>query len=89
MARLTVSEQGEVTLRKEDLEYLGIQPGGELEVDLLPNGRLELHSVRLNRPPGLPIQSVFGILARKTTKVATLDEIQEATEKGWAGLLCE
>lgn len=33
------------------------------------------------------IADFFGCLAGKTTKVATLEEIQRATEDGWAGLV--
>jgi hypothetical protein len=36
------------------------------------------------RPTGI-IDDFIGILAGKTKKVATLEEINEAIERGWAG----
>ena len=43
---LTVTSKGQVTLRKELLAHLGIQPGQRLEVEVLPDGRLELHAAQ-------------------------------------------
>jgi hypothetical protein len=40
--------------------------------------------VTQSKPTG-KIDSFFGLLAAKTTKVATLEEINEAAELGWAG----
>ena len=83
MATLTVTAKGQITFRKELLKHLGIQPGDKVEVDLLPEGRASLHAAR---PTG-DISRLIGCLAGKTTKVATLEEIQKAIEKGWAGEL--
>ncbi len=83
MATLTVTARGQVTFRKEVLQHLGIQPGDKIELDLLPNGRAAL---RAARPTGT-IDQVFGLLAGKTGKVATLEEIADTIEKGWAGEL--
>jgi AbrB family looped-hinge helix DNA binding protein len=81
MTTLTVTSRGQVTFRKDVLEHLGIRPGERIELDKLPDGRVAL---RAKRPSG-KIADLFGILAGKTKKVATLEEIKEATEKGWAG----
>jgi AbrB family looped-hinge helix DNA binding protein len=81
MTTLTVTAKGQVTLRKDLLRHLGVEPGEKLEVDKLPDGRL---SVRAARPTG-SIDKLFGLLAGKTTKVATIEEINEAIEAGWAG----
>jgi len=83
MATLTVTARGQVTFRKEVLQHLGIEPGGKIELDLLPDGRAALKAAR---PTGT-IDQLFGLLAEKTTKVATLEEIADAIEKGWAGEL--
>jgi len=80
MATLTVTARGQVTFRKDVLQHLGIEPGGRIEVDLLPDGRA---SLRAARPAGT-VDAFLGLLAGKTTKVATLDEIAEATANGWA-----
>ncbi len=83
MATLTVTARGQVTFRKDVLQHLGIEPGGKIEVDLLPNGQATLKAAR---PTGT-IQGFLGLLAGKTTKVATLEEIEETIIKGWSGQL--
>lgn len=42
MTTLTVTARGQVTFRKDVLKHLGIQPGGKIRLDLLPDGRAEL-----------------------------------------------
>ena len=42
MTTLTVTTRGQVTFRKDVLKHLGIQPGGKIRLDLLPDGRAEL-----------------------------------------------
>jgi bifunctional DNA-binding transcriptional regulator/antitoxin component of YhaV-PrlF toxin-antitoxin module len=82
MAKLTVTARGQVTFRKEILQHLGVKPGSKIELDLLPDGR---GVIRAAEPTG-KIQDFFGILAGKTKKVATIEEMNEAAERGWAGL---
>jgi bifunctional DNA-binding transcriptional regulator/antitoxin component of YhaV-PrlF toxin-antitoxin module len=81
MATLTVTARGQVTFRKDVLQHLGIEPGEKIELDLLPDGRGLL---RAARPTGT-IDGFVGLLAGRTQKVATLDEISAATAQGWAG----
>ena len=81
MATLTVTAKGQVTFRKDVLQHLGIKPGEKIELDLLPDGRGLLKAAR----PGGTIEGFFGLLAGRTKKVATIDEINEATAQGWAG----
>ena len=81
MPTLTVTARGQVTFRKDVLQHLGIEPGEKIEVDKLPDGRVAL---RAARPTGT-IDDFIGLLAGKTRKVATLDEINEAAAAGWAG----
>jgi bifunctional DNA-binding transcriptional regulator/antitoxin component of YhaV-PrlF toxin-antitoxin module len=81
MAILTVTARGQVTFRKEVLQHLGIKPGEKIELDLLPNGRGVLKAAK---PTGT-IRSFIGLLADRTKKVATIEEINEAAARGWAG----
>lgn len=81
MATLTVTARGQVTFRKDVLNHLGIQPGDKIELDKLPDGRLELRAAR----PAATIDSFIGVLAGKTDKVLTIEEINEAIASGWAG----
>ncbi len=81
MTTLTVTARGQVTFRKEVLQHLGIGPGQKIELDLLPDGRALL---RAARPTGT-IDGFVGLLAGRTKKVATIEEINEATAQAWAG----
>lgn len=81
MTRLTVTAKGQVTLKKEVLQHLGIKPGDKIELDLLPDGRGLIKSAR----PTATIKDFIGLLAGRTKKVATIEEINEATAQGWAG----
>ncbi|MFZ0569033.1 MAG: AbrB/MazE/SpoVT family DNA-binding domain-containing protein [Rhodomicrobium sp.] len=81
MTTLTVTARGQVTFRKDVLQHLGIEPGEKIELDKLPDGRVMLRAAR----PAGKIEGFLGLLAGKTKKVATLDEIDEAAAAGWAG----
>ena len=81
MTTLTVTARGQVTLRKEVLQHLGIKPGGKIELDLLPDGRGILKAARLTGT----IDDFVGLLAGRTKKAATIEEINEAAAQGWAG----
>lgn len=83
MITLTVTAKGQVTLKKDLLRHLGVEPGQKIEVDALPDGQL---SVRAAQRKG-SWKEVYGMLADKTDKVATIEEMNEAIRKGWAGLL--
>jgi bifunctional DNA-binding transcriptional regulator/antitoxin component of YhaV-PrlF toxin-antitoxin module len=81
MTILTVTARGQVTFRKDVLQHLGIKPGDKIELDLLPDGR---GLFKAARPTGT-IADFVGLLAGRTKKVATIEEINEATAQGWAG----
>jgi len=81
MTTLTVTSRGQVTFRKKIMQHLGIKPGEKIELDLLPDGRGVIRAAR----PGGTINHFIGLLAGKTKKVATIEEINEAAERGWAG----
>lgn len=80
MTTLTVTARGQVTFKKEVLQHLGIKPGEKIELHLLPDGRGMLKAAR----PSGTIEGFFGLLAGRTKKVATIEEINEATSQGWA-----
>jgi len=79
---LTVTAKGQVTLRKEVLRHLGVAPGQKIEVDMLPNGHLELRAAK----PAGSIENFFGCLHRPGTKPLTIEEINEIAAQGWAGV---
>ena len=79
---LTVTSKGQVTLRKELLAHLGIQPGQRVDVEVLPGGRLELHAEQATGS----IHGFIGLLAGQSTRRASLADLNEAAASGWAGL---
>ncbi|MBI2739758.1 MAG: AbrB/MazE/SpoVT family DNA-binding domain-containing protein [Rhodospirillales bacterium] len=80
MGTLTVTAKGQVTLRKDLLEHLGVQPGDKITVDKLPDGRIE---VKAARPAGA-ISDVFNFLKRKKGVSLSIEEINRIAARGWA-----
>lgn len=81
MATLTPTSKGQVTLRKGILHHLGIKPGDKIQLDLLPEGKAVLKAAR----PAGPMSNFVGLLANKTGKVASIEEINQAAAESWAG----
>jgi bifunctional DNA-binding transcriptional regulator/antitoxin component of YhaV-PrlF toxin-antitoxin module len=81
MTTLTVTVRGQVTFRKKVMQHLGIKPGGKIELDLLPDGQ---GIIRAARPAGT-IDGFLGVLSGRTKKIATIEEMNEAAARGWAG----
>jgi bifunctional DNA-binding transcriptional regulator/antitoxin component of YhaV-PrlF toxin-antitoxin module len=81
MPSLAVTAKGQITLKRDLLRHLGIQPGERIDIEKLPGGALRIHAAR---PTGT-VHDFFGILAGKTDKVATIEEMNEAAAAGWAG----
>ena len=89
MARLTVTDKGEVTLDRECLDLIHAKPGDKLDVVAMPGGTLRIEPAR-PEPKGEPgekrgLEAFFGALKGKTDVHLTIDEIQEEIEKAWAG----
>ena len=74
MRTLTITAHGQVTFRKDVLQHLGVQPGGKIEVHKFPDGKIALTAAR---PKGT-IDKLIGLLAGRTSKIATLAEIGQA-----------
>ncbi|MBB6193641.1 bifunctional DNA-binding transcriptional regulator/antitoxin component of YhaV-PrlF toxin-antitoxin module [Sphingobium wenxiniae] len=83
MASLAVTVKGQVTLKRDLLQHLGIQPGERVDFEKLPGGELR---IRAAKPSGT-IDGFLGLLAGKTKKRATIEEMNEAAAAGWAGEL--
>ncbi|MGE0221827.1 MAG: AbrB/MazE/SpoVT family DNA-binding domain-containing protein [Acetobacteraceae bacterium] len=81
MPTLTVTAKGQVTLRKDILNHLGIHPGDQITVEKRPGGRLE---VRAARPAG-QIPAVFNMLKRPETPAVSIDEMNRVIAEGWTG----
>ena len=82
MRMLTVTAKGQVTLRKDVLEHLGVRPGENISVNKLPDGRIEVKAVR---PTG-KISDAFGFLkAKRKGRSLSIDQMNEIVARGWAG----
>ena len=82
MTTLTVTAKGQVTLRKDLLDHLGVQPGEKIIVDKLPDGRVE---VKAARPAG-KISDVFGLLkTKRKSRVLSIEDMNRIIARGWAG----
>jgi AbrB family looped-hinge helix DNA binding protein len=82
MSTLTVTAKGQVTLRKDLLEHLGVHPGEKIAVEKLPDGRIE---VRAARPTG-KISDLFGSLKNKKKGPSlSIEEMNDVITRGWAG----
>jgi AbrB family looped-hinge helix DNA binding protein len=81
MPTLTVTAKGQVTLRKDLLTHLGVQPGDKIIVDKLPDGRVE---VKAALPAGR-ISDVFGMLKRQHGHSLSINAINRIAAEGWSG----
>jgi len=78
MATLTVTSRGQVTLRKEILQHVGIGAGEKLEIELLPGGEFRGRAVRKKGS----ISDFAGCLKGKTNGARlTIEEMDEAIGK--------
>jgi AbrB family looped-hinge helix DNA binding protein len=82
MGILTVTAKGQVTLRKDLLEHLGVHPGDKISIEKLPGGRVE---VKAAQPTG-KISDAFGRLrAKRKGRSLSIEEMNEIIAQGWAG----
>jgi hypothetical protein len=81
MTALIVTAKGQLTLKRDFLQHLGVKPGEQVDLEKLPGGELRLRAAR----PAGSIDAFLGLLAGKTEKVATIEEINDAAAVGWAG----
>ncbi len=81
MSTLTVTAKGQVTLRKDVLEHLGVHPGEKITVSKLPDGRVE---VKAAKPTG-KISDAFVFLKNSDRPSLSIEEMNEIAARGWAG----
>ncbi len=81
MTMLTVTAKGQITLRKDLLKHLGVEPGEKVTINQLPDGRIELKASR----PGGRISDVFNMLKRDGGPTLSIEDMNEVAARGWAG----
>ncbi|WP_158815782.1 AbrB/MazE/SpoVT family DNA-binding domain-containing protein [Methylocapsa sp. S129] len=81
MSTLKVTAKGQVTLRQDVLKHLGVQPGEKINVEKLPDGRVEVKALRSKGK----ISDVFNFLKKEKGRPLSIAEINELAADGWAG----
>lgn len=81
MLHLTVTAKGQVTLKKEVLQHLGVSPGDKISVDLAADGEVALKAA----PEGHGIERIFGMLHKPGRPAVTIQKMNEIIADGWAG----
>jgi antitoxin PrlF len=80
-AMLKITSKGQVTLRRELLEELGVRPGDRIVVEPVAPGRVEIR-----RAEQLGSLSAFvGCLKQAGGLALSLEDIREVAREGWAG----
>lgn len=83
VASLTVTAKGQVTLKRDLLQHLGIKPGERVDLEKLPGGVLR---VRAAQPAGSIddfLQSLDG--KARPEKPLSIEDINRIAAAGWAG----
>ena len=85
MASLAVTVKGQVTLKRDLLQHLGVEPGERVEFEKLPGGELR---VRAARPTGTIDDFLHALDGKvKLKKPLTVEEMSDIAAAGWAGQL--
>ena len=79
MIPLTVTAKGQVTLRRELLQHLGVVPGQMVVVDKLAEGRIGLRAA-----PGHSIEAFVGCLPKPPAPIS-VDDMNALIADAWAG----
>jgi len=80
MMSLAVTAKGQVTLKRDLLQHLGIQPGQRLEFEKLPDGELRIKAAR----PHGSINNFIGRFSGRMEKPLTIEEMNEIIASSWA-----
>ena len=80
MTTLSVIAKGQITLKRDLLQHIGIQQGQKVEVVKLPDGELRIKAKQQSQP----ISSIFGLLKDKTAgKIVSIEEMNQLVAEGW------
>ena len=82
MPKHPVTSKGQITLGKNVMRHLGIEPGDKESIDLLPDGTATLTGVKA----GTGLERVFGMLYDPDQPTLSIEEINEITADAWAGI---
>lgn len=80
MPTLTVTAKGQITLRQNLLQHLGIRPGAKISIRMLPDHSIKIEAVK----PKSKISDIFGLLKREDRTPVSIEEMNAAIADGWA-----
>jgi len=81
MTSLAITAKGQVTLKRDLLQHLGIQPGQRLDFEKLPAGELRIKAAK----PRGSIESFIGRFAGRMEKPLSIEDMNEIIASSWAG----
>jgi AbrB family looped-hinge helix DNA binding protein len=80
-ATLTVTAKGQVTLKKDILQHLGVKPGEKILVDKMPDGQVKVRAAE----PTRDVSEIFGYFKSENGPHLTIDEMDDVISRAWAG----
>ncbi len=80
MSSLTVTAKGQITLRQNLLQHLGIRPGSKIAVHMLPDHSIKIEAAK----PKSKISNAFGLLKREGQPAVSIEDMNAAIADGWA-----
>jgi len=78
---LKITSKGQVTLRKQVLEQLGVRPGDKVVVEPIAPGRVEMRRAE----PQRSMAAFVGCLKKAGGPALSLEDIEKVAREGWAG----
>jgi len=83
MASLAITSKGQVTLRRDLLQHLGIQPGERVDFEKLPDGELRIKAARAANSIDRFLHVLDGKV--KLTAPLSIEDMNRIAAAGWAG----
>ena len=80
MTKLTITAKGQVTLKQDLLNHLGVGPGEKIDADKLPDGRIVVRAAKADST----IADFIGSLSHRGTRKLTIEEMNEIVAGEWA-----
>lgn len=80
MSILTVTAKGQITLRRDLLQHLGIRPGSTISVHMLPDHSIKIEAAK----PKAKISRVFGLLKREGQPPVSIDDMNAVIADSWS-----
>lgn len=81
MNAYTLSTKGQITLRKDLQQHIGVRPGEKIKIEKMPDGSLKIAAERATGK----ISDAFGMFKRGGQKPVSIEDMNEAIAAGWAG----